>query len=293
MPYRLVFGAQLRENAALRQSFFSLAEQIFGISFAEWHRGGYWQQSYLPYALVEGEEVVANVSVNTMEFLRFGERKRYVQLGTVMTAPRFRGQGLARQLLEHVLLEWESCCQGIYLYANDTVLNFYPKFGFQPQEEYAFFFPLSQRPGDFSRIDPCTKEGEALLRRCYQQGNPFSCCSMQENFSLLMFYCGASLRNDIYYSPGRDAICIAQPQGERLLCYDIFCSSDQQLQEILEEVCPPGISQAELGFSPCSSLGAMYSCQRIFGQDETLFVRSRGENPVAGHKMRLPLLSHA
>lgn len=45
MPYRLVFGAQLRENAALRQSFFSLAEQIFGISFAEWHRGGYWQQS--------------------------------------------------------------------------------------------------------------------------------------------------------------------------------------------------------------------------------------------------------
>lgn len=37
----------------------------------------------------------------------------------------------------------------------------------------------------------------------------------------------------------------------------------------------------------------MYSCQRIFGQDETLFVRSRGENPVAGHKMRLPLLSHA
>ena len=205
MPYRLVFGAQLRENAALRQSFFSLAEQIFGISFAEWHRGGYWQQSYLPYALVEGEEVIANVSVNAMEFLRFGERKRYVQLGTVMTAPRFRGQGLARQLLEHVLLEWESRCQGIYLYANDTVLNFYPKFGFQPQEEYAFFFPLSQRPGDFSRIDPCTKEGEALLRRCYRQGNPFSCCSMQENFSLLMFYCGASLRNDIYYSPGRDA----------------------------------------------------------------------------------------
>ena len=171
MPYRLVWGAQLRENAALRQSFFSLAEQIFGISFAEWHRGGYWQQSYLPYALVEGEEVVANVSVNTMEFLRFGERKRYVQLGTVMTAPRFRGQGLARQLLEHVLLEWESCCQGIYLYANDTVLNFYPKFGFQPQEEYAFFFPLSQRPGDFSHR-PLHQRGGGTAAPLLPAGKP-------------------------------------------------------------------------------------------------------------------------
>lgn len=81
---------------------------------------------------------MANVSVNIMDFVILGEEKRYVQIGTVMTDENYRNQGLSRTLIKKILKEWENKCQGIYLYANNSVLNFYPKFGFSVCSEYQY-----------------------------------------------------------------------------------------------------------------------------------------------------------
>lgn len=45
-----------------------------------------------------------------------------------MTHPDYRGQGLAKKLLEHVIAKYEDQYDFLYLFANDTVLDFYPKF---------------------------------------------------------------------------------------------------------------------------------------------------------------------
>ena len=67
-----------------------------------------------------------------------GPIKNYIQLGTVMTAPPCRKQGLSRFLMEEIKKDWEGRCDGMYLFANDTVLDFYPKFGFSRQEPVSY-----------------------------------------------------------------------------------------------------------------------------------------------------------
>ena len=133
----------IRRDEAVRRSFDALARRTFGLSFEGWYQGGYWQGDYLPHVLMRGDKVVANVSVNLCPMRLDGEPCRLVQLGTVMTDENFRGRGLARFLMERILETWASRCDGMYLYANDSVLGFYPKFDFVRAEEYRYELPLS------------------------------------------------------------------------------------------------------------------------------------------------------
>ena len=213
MDYTLV--KQVRDNAPLRESFFALARRVFGLSFEEWHRAGWWTDRYVPYTMVYRDgSAAANVSVNRIDTVWRGEALRLVQLGTVMTAPAHRGKGLARSLMEAVLDDWGHTCDGVYLYANGTVLEFYPKFGFVPAREHVCTLPLPARgaapaEGGFARLDMDTQAGRALLLRCYERSNPFSALPMLDNPGLLMFYCSGFLKDCVYYSSAYDLACVA------------------------------------------------------------------------------------
>ena len=96
----------IRDDAGLRSSFNRLAEKTFELNFENWYQNGYWKDNYIPYAAVREGQVVANVSVNPMAFSENGVTRHYIQLGTVMTDPAFRGQGLCRLLMEAVEKDW-------------------------------------------------------------------------------------------------------------------------------------------------------------------------------------------
>ena len=132
-----VFTTEIRDNTTLRKSFFSLARQTFDLDFEPWYQCGGWQDRYLPHALVCGEQVAANVSVNRMDFQLDGRRRTYLQLGTVMTHPDYRGMGLSRFLMEWILQNWSDRCDGIYLFANDPSLD-----SSQPRRHRFFSRPL-------------------------------------------------------------------------------------------------------------------------------------------------------
>lgn len=87
----------IRDNAARRESFMALAERVFGLSFKEWYAGGWWSERYRPYVLAHGDRVLACIAVNVMDTAWRGKDRRYIQLGTVMTDPACRGQGLSRR----------------------------------------------------------------------------------------------------------------------------------------------------------------------------------------------------
>ena len=98
--------------------------------------------------------VVSNVSVNRIRFDLGGKKKDYIQIGTVMTDEKYRGKGLNGQIMERVLKEYEGKADGIYLFANDSVLNYYPKFGsgLLRNMNITWFLPIRQavtgkRPG--------------------------------------------------------------------------------------------------------------------------------------------------
>jgi GNAT superfamily N-acetyltransferase len=133
-----IFIKDYKDNILYRKSFNELTKKIYGFDFEEWYQSGYWGSGYIPYSLVEGEDIVANVSASIVDCLVLGERKIYIQIGTVMTVYTYQNQGLARYLMNKVVEEWEDKCDMIYLFANDSVLDFYPKFRFRAINEYEY-----------------------------------------------------------------------------------------------------------------------------------------------------------
>jgi GNAT superfamily N-acetyltransferase len=97
---------RVRDDDTARRGFLSLAKMVFGLDFAPWLEGGWWGGDYIPHALMDGDKVAANVSANLIRSCWRGESKRFVQLGTVMTDPACRGQGLARRLMEEVVARY-------------------------------------------------------------------------------------------------------------------------------------------------------------------------------------------
>lgn len=53
-----------------------------------------------------------------------------------MTDPDYRGRGLSCWLIDRVLEDFEQQVDFVFLYANDSVLDFYPKFGFKRAPEF-------------------------------------------------------------------------------------------------------------------------------------------------------------
>ena len=162
----------VREDPDLRAGFFALARETFDLDFEPWYRGGWWGERYIPYLLTVDGHAAANVSVNVLDTRFQGRPRRYIQLGTVMTAPAFRGRGYSRRLLETVLDQWRDRFDGAYLYANDSVLDFYPKFGFRPGVETVHSRPFSGGRGTARPLDVDRREDLDLLLDRYALGTP-------------------------------------------------------------------------------------------------------------------------
>lgn len=289
MEYRLI--KQLVKEERLRKSFSDLAARTFGLSFEDWYARGYWSEKYIPYAMVEGERVVANASVNVMDFIWQGTDRKYIQIGTVMTDPACRGRGLARRLIEEILSDWRKQADAVYLFANSSVLDFYPRFGFERATEYQYSLPVAPLPGDFRRLDMEQPGDRALLRRCYEASNPFSRLSVKNNYGLLMFYCSGFMKDCVYYSEKREAAVVAEQQGDALRCLDVFGGAGAALPDILNELAGEKTRRVVLGFSPQETEGC--ACEGIGNEEDTLFLYGQKENLFRENRLMFPLLSHA
>ena len=295
MKYKL--EKNVRETAPVRNAFNALAMQTFQLSFEGWYENGCWSQRYQPYTLMDGGTAAANVSVNLMKTRWNGQIKNYIQLGTVMTHPAYRNQGLSRYLIEEIFRDWEERCDGFYLFANETVLDFYPRFGFRRETEYQCSLPLAPsadiKRGKARRLDMDSPSGRSLLEAHYRMSNPFSLLPSLDNFNLLMFYCGSFLKDCVYYLPEYNAAAVAEQDvtSGTLLCHDIFCPPGHSLQEILSCLAPAGTQKAVLGFLPDGIPDSLLT--PLSNEDDTLFTRIPKENPFDGHRLRFPDLSHA
>lgn len=288
---KYLLNKTVRENKEIRLSFDALSQETFGISFEEWYQNGYWTEKYLPYVLIYNGKVVANVSVNTVDFIWEGVPKKYIQLGTVMTDSEYKGQGLARFLLEHVIKEWAEKCDAIYLFANDTVFDFYPKFGFVKAEEYQCQIGIVSQPKQVRKLDMANHNDKKILFEKYKKSNPFSAFPMVKNKGLLMFYCTQFMKNDVYYVEDFDAIVIKQEEDKQLICFDIFCDAKYDCKEILSAVVSPSITTAILGFSPKEKIKC--KMEKLQEDDTTLFMLLGKENIFSDNRIMFPLLSHA
>ena len=166
-----VFCDRVHDAPGLKDSFNALTRRVYGFDFSAWDAGGLWTERYCPHALVLDGRVVANVSVNRLRFQAFGREIALCQLGTVMTDPDFRGRGLAGRLMREVLSRLP---EDVYLFANDSVLNFYPRFGFRKGTERQCVRAVEPAKAQSARpFDPALPQNRARLEAVLSRGAMF------------------------------------------------------------------------------------------------------------------------
>lgn len=126
-----------------------------------------------------------------MDFNLLGKNKHYLQIGTVATDKAYRGLGFSRLLMEYILTEWKGKSEQIYLYANKTVTQMYPKFGFKAVKEFQHFKSLTKTATkyQYEKLDMSHPAQRAMLYRYAKTSKAFSQLSMNENADIVMFYC--------------------------------------------------------------------------------------------------------
>jgi GNAT superfamily N-acetyltransferase len=288
-PYQLI--DRVRDNEIARRGFLQLARAVFSLDFEPWLANGWWRGDYLPHVLMDGDRVAANVSVNFIHSRRQGEDKRYIQIGTVMTDREYRGWGLARHLMEEVIRRYAGTCDGMYLYANDSVKDFYPKFGFAPSQEYQYSLPVACSGMPVRKLDMDDLRDRALLMEAYIfRSNPHSALPMLENPGLLMFYCDQFLKAHIYEIPALHMVAVVEYHGENMLCYDVF-GGYAPLREALNALAREETRTCVLGFTPMDASDCAVAPREE--ENTTLFVSGGLVSLFQENKIMFPLLSHA
>lgn len=287
--YKFIIGTG--EDDKYRMSFNALTEKTFGFSFEQWYQEGYWKNQYIPYSLMDGDVVISNVSVNIMDFEVFGKSKRYIQLGTVMTDVAYRNQGLLRVILEKIIVEWKDKGDLLYLFANDSVLNFYPKFGFTTLNQYQYTKLISKqcKNGLVKKLNMSNECDRALV---YDKANvhfSLSKISMCGNAELIMFYCTLVMTDSVYYIQDYDAVIIANFVGDTIEVLGVFCTEEVPLDKILNYLVNENIKREKLYFTPKDT--DSYLINPIEGED-TLFILGEDKMLLGDNQFMFPKLSH-
>ena len=305
MKYKLV--TNVRDNERLRQSFNELTQKIYYFNFVNWYEKGFWGDKYIPHVLLDGDKVVSNISVNLMRFVVNGQVKNYIQLGTVMTDPAYRNQGLSRYIMEYILDEYREKADGIYLFGNDSVLEFYPKFGFCPIHEYEYSLNLNKDSlstteknlikYQMEKLNLSDKSMEDKLYRdileyetSNRKHNPNENLAMYDNIGLYQFWLASDYRDNVYYLPEEGAYILAFIESGILQVDQIISKQQIELPRLavsFNEI----PSKVKLGFTPAFPERYDVALHKV--EDCTLFILGESLKKVESDRMMFPVISHA
>lgn len=288
---KYTYVTDYKNNDKLRTSLNELTEKTFCFSFEDWHANGFWDEKYIPYSLTDGEKVIANICVSLMNFNMYGIEKHYIQIGTVMTDKDYRGQGLNRYLIEKVIDEYKDKVDGIYLFGNDTVINFYPKFGFVKSKEYQYSKKINFINNE-KKIEHVDMSHKANWKNLIDTAkNSISNDRFNvDNLGLVTFWTTGVMSGTVYYLAEEDAYIIADVKEENLLMYQIIATHKVNLEKVINSFgCE--IKKVILGFTPYDANG--YIVEELHKEDCTLFILGKDLENIENEKLIFPTLSHA
>ncbi|BCZ46073.1 GNAT family acetyltransferase [Clostridium gelidum] len=283
------------KNDKYRKSFNELGKKTFSINFDQWYREGYLGDNYINYSFLHEEKVVANVSANKFNIIHNGELKKAIQLGTVMTDEHYRNKGLIRKLMDTILKEYENY-DLIYLFANDSVLDFYPKFGFKKVIEGKYELDAKEITGlelnncKVIKLDLENEEHKNIIKRLAKNRVPISQELGIINYSsILNLYCNYEFRDDLYYIKEEDTIIIFRRENNVVNLFDILSSDDFDLDNIISKVIRKEDKSIQFNFIPKSKKYKInFELEENTG--DTLFVKEGKGNLEDG--ILFPKTSH-
>ncbi|MBO8157184.1 MAG: GNAT family N-acetyltransferase [Bacillaceae bacterium] len=294
----LKFIKDYKDDENLRKSFNELATMVFGISFEEWYQKGFWNNRYIPFSYIDGGKVVANISVNVLDLVIDGEKKRALQIGTVMTHSDYRRRGLSASLMNKVLEECENKYDFMYLFANQSVLDFYPKFGFKSVHEtqYSMNYSMRHSPSNSAysgirKLDCNHEEDLNFIYKFASERVPVSKrFGTEHTQGILMFNCMYVYNHDIYYLEREDVIVIYKKENQQIDIFDIISKKDIKIDDILSKITNGDTNKIVFHYTP--DYKGIHTERHMINGSDVLFVRENGNNrfPL---QIKHPLTSEA
>ena len=280
----------------LRHELNALTRETFGFDFESWVTNGYFEGDYIPYSFEEDGKILANVSANIMTFEQNGERRNYIQIGTVMTDVNCRKRGLARKLMEHVLHEYEGKCDGIYLFANLGALDFYRKIGLKEKNQYVYTLKDSVRAEmQNKRKTQMSRTGTSFAKQRYMHALKHSVSNgafdQVNKFALQMFYT-ADMEN-VYYSEKLDCFVVMDIEDGMLELHSILSEKEISLETVIREI-DMEYESLKLGFTPRKEDLYLFDAELYDGADDyRLFCLGEKLDSIEAEKLYFPTYSHA
>jgi predicted N-acetyltransferase YhbS len=272
------------------EAFIDYVPKVFArASFRRWYALGGWDEGYAAFVLADGKEIVANASLQRMKIVLRGESITGWQLGAVGVVPHWRGRGLQREIMPRLLSSVDEQ-DIVFLFANDTVLEFYPLFGFKRVVESVFAAEHSVQPASdpLRALSIDRAEDRALLARVAATAAPTTReFGARDYGGVLLWYWANFYDGCFYYCESEDAIIVAEHDGPTLRICDVLARTPFDLRPYLPRVAKEAAQSLGFGFTP----GAWWPDARATADytDSPLFIRGAHRLPDAPFKF--PMLA--
>ncbi len=239
------------------EHFNKLVKKVFGFDFQHWFDLGVWNDSYESYGLWLDERLVAHVAIFKMELLQ----GRVNQVSAVATDPDYRGRGLQKVLFNHIFGKYPET--PFLLFANDTVLDFYPRLGFKRAHDKMAVADIAVNNPPTDKATPT--ECREIVENSVCRSGIFDCLNGD---SVRLFHLFGEFADKLYRLD--DTVIAAEAVGSTLKISDIF--STQPISWNGLKLPFSGIERVEFGFSP-DRLQIDYRWEET-PEDNYLFVRN-------------------
>jgi predicted N-acetyltransferase YhbS len=285
----------LSSDTGRHPAFFQFIDSIFHGSRAEtwtrWRDHGGWTEDYEVFAIVDGARIVSTIGRSRMQLVINGEDQVGYQLGAIATLESYRRQGLARRLMNRVIEELDEPDQPIILFANDSVLDFYPRLGFKriPQRRSTaeVFIEPSGTPA--RRCDPSSAADRSRLAKLCAQARPSRGPLAARDYHWILLWnliCGPATA---FWLREVDALIAASVENERLVIHDVIARQPFDLELTIPALITQPVTELEFLFDPEGWWPTAIRSE-LDDADSTLFVRGRAAS-IAG-PVQLPELAH-
>lgn len=231
-----------RHDPALREAYYRFMDEVFpGIDFRRWFDQGHWSEAYMPHSIVDGDRMIANASVMHMNVWVQNSLVPAIQIGAVGTVEDYRYRGLSRLLMEHLLEKFAHRVELIFLFANESVIDFYPRFGFRRAHEVVFVATRDLPSPRYSarRLDLADAADMAIARELIaERDDPTRLFGASDFGHITWFYILNGFGQRLRYLEDEQILFILSEKDGHVHIWDAIARAPFDLSAILPKILP-------------------------------------------------------
>lgn len=284
MNYKYIKDYQ--SNDKLLRSYYNFTQSVFGFDLIAWKNAGHWGEEYRLHSLVESDRIVASISTSKMKLQIRGKEVSAIQLGSVGVLPEYRGKGLLRNVMQMVLAEYQQFPL-MFLFANQNVLDFYPKFGFRRVNEKIFQMDVPKSCMPMQKATKISLESTCLQRLLAGKLQHSAMIDARGNQSIYWFHLLYKYSDNVYYIEDKDIAFIVNYEGEYAIVADVLSMNVINFDEIIGYIRREDTKKIIFNFT-ADWLGKDY--EAITNEDDIMFIL--GDFPSDITDFKFPTTAH-